>query len=317
MAVGLLLTGFCGYLLYSSLNANSGVGDEYKSTLSSLTELQNKSPYPAKENIEAAKADQIRVRDFLNDFRRRFAPFTPPPYEDQKGFKTYLEDSLYRFHAGATNAGVLLPDSYFFSFSSLMGKLTYSPECIGPWMQQLEEISAILDILYRAKINYLDTLQRVPVCSDDGSGQDYLSAASVTNQWGVVTPYKMAFRCFSGDLAAVLEGFARSSNCFIVKDIDVLPSKAQLPVIIAPPSQQVQAAPMYVPRPQNPYENMNRGERYGMRGFMPRPMPRPAPMPMQIAVPAAPSAPETILSENPLYVTLSVDVVKLNASEHH
>jgi hypothetical protein len=253
------------------------------------------------------------MKQFLVEFKQKFAPFPPPPHEDERGFKTYLEDSVARWRAAATNTGVLLPDNYNFSFATLMGKLTYSPESIAPWMQQLEEIDTILGILYGAKINYLDSLQRVAVSSDDSTGNDYLQSAAVTNQWGVVTPYKIAFRCFSPEIAAVLAGFARSSNCFIVKDIDVSPSKAQLPVVIAA-MPQLQAAPVYAPVPQyNPNMNLNPGGRLGGRPFQ---RPAPAPMQMQTGVPAVNTAPVTILSENPLFVTLSVDVVKLKPSEH-
>ena len=313
VAVGLLLTGYCGYLLYSSVTANSGVSDDYKSTLSNLQSIQQKSPYPSLDNIQAAKADQDRVRLFLADFRKSFASFPAPPVKDEKGFKTYLEDSLVRFRAAATNAGVLLPADYAFSFSSLIGKHTYPSANIAPWMQQLQEISVILDILYRAKVNYLAGLQRVPVSMDDNAAVDCLSATAVTNQWGIVTPYKITFRGFSAEIAAVMEGFARSSNCFIIKAIDVASDKSALPTTTQATVQQTMVT--YVPVPQNPNPGMNRlGRERGMPGMM-----RPAPTPvaaLPVAVVTGYASPVTILSETPLLVTISVDVVKLKASEH-
>ena len=317
VAVGLLVTGYCAYLLYDSLNANAGVSEEYKTTLDNLEAIRKKSPYPSKENIQAAKADQERVRVFLADFRKRFAPFPAPPVKDEKGFQTYLEANLVRFRAEATNAGVLLPLDYSFAFSSLIGKLTYPPGSIGPWMQQLEEIDAILDILYRAKINYLNGLQRVPVSTDDNGAEDCLKADTVTNQWGIVTPYKITFRGFSAEIAAVIEGFARSSHCFIIKAIVVSPDTSVQPSEVQRPPPQ--AAVPYAPRPQNPIPPFNRGGRdRGMPPWM-RSAPVPvAPAPVAPAAVAAVSAPAvvTILSENPLLVTVSVDVVKLKASEH-
>ncbi len=322
VAVGLLLTGYCAWLLYSSLNDNSGVSEEYKSTLENLNAIRRKTPYPSKDNIQAAKADQERVRLFLADFRKRFAPFPAPPTKDEKGFKTYLEDNLVRFRAEATNAGVLLPPDYSFAFSGLIGKLTYPPGSIGPWMQQLEEIDAILDILYRAKINYLDGLERVPVSADDNGTGDCLKADTVTNQWGIVTPYKITFRGFSAEIAAVIEGFARSSNCFIIKAIVVGPDTSVQSSVGQPFPQQPTAA--YAPRPQNPNPPQYPNPAYNRAGRdrgMPAGM-RSAPVPVA-AAPVAPVAvgagfapPVTILSENPLLVTVSIDVVKLKASEH-
>jgi hypothetical protein len=321
--VGLLLTGYCAWLLYNSLSENSGVSEEYKTTYSSLEAMRQKSPYPDPSNIQAAKADQERVRLFLADFRKSFAPFPAPPVKDEKGFKTYLEDTLIRFRSEATNAGVLLPPDYSFAFSGLMGKLTYPPANIGPWMQELEEIDAILDILYRAKINYLGGLQRVPVAMDDIGTGDLLAAATVTNQWGIVTPYTIMFRGFSTEIAAVTEGFARSSNCFIVQAIAVGPdTSAQRPGLQPLPQQP---AATYAPRPQNPNPPQNPNvelyrPRYGA-GAPPRM--RSAPVPAAAApIAAVPgggvSAPSVvaILSENPLWVVVSINVVKLKASEH-
>jgi hypothetical protein len=325
-AVGLLLTGYCGYLLYSSLNANSGVSDDYTSTVSNFRAIQEKTPYPSTENIQAAKADEDNVRKFLADFRTRFASFPTPPVEDAKGFTSYLQESLARFRAGATNAGVQMPDDYAFAFSGLIGKLTYPPGNIGPWMQQLEEIGAILDILYDAKINYLGSgatpgLQRVSVAADDIGAGDYLSTTSVTNQWGVVTPYKVTFRGFSAEIAAVLAGFARSSNCFIIKSVDVVADKSVQPLVMQSSPQQPGAA--FVPAPRFTYPNpafnqpQSRG-RGGIPGMM-RPMAPPpvaAPSVVPGAVAAVAAAPVTILSESPLLVTISVDVVKLKESDH-
>jgi hypothetical protein len=322
VAIGLGLTGYCGYLLYTSLNANAGVSQDYESTLASLQQIQDKSPYPSKENIQAAKADEERVRQFLADFRKRFESFPTPPAKDEKGFKTYLDDTLVRFRAGATNAGVEVPDDFGFAFASLETKLTYPTESIGPWMQQLEEIDAILDILYHAKINYLHDLARVPVSPDDaGAG---LQAASVTNQWGVVTPYKISFRGFSAEIAAVMEGFARSSHCFIIKAITVGTDGA-LPSSTGQEYTR-QGAPTFTPRIQNfaPQRNPDmemqhpihhRGPGGGEDQFR-RPTPTPFTPPLVASYAAAPTGPVTILTENPLLVTIAVDVVKLKASEH-
>jgi len=203
-AVGLGLTGYCGFLLYNSLGENAGVSNDYQTKFSELTAMQQKSPFPSKENIEAATADQERVRSFLGDFRKSFAPFPPPPGEDEKGFSTYLVDSLARFRTEATNAGVELREDFFFSFSGLMGKLSYPSGNIAPWMEQLQEIHAILNVLYNAKVNYLYNLQRAPV-SPDESGTDCLPVSTVTNQWGVVSPYKIVFRGFSAEIAGVLK----------------------------------------------------------------------------------------------------------------
>jgi hypothetical protein len=120
-----------------------------------------------------------------------------------------------------------------------------------------------------------------------------------------------------------MEGFARSSNCFIIQAIAVNPDTSVQSLVVQPPAQQPAAA--YAPRPQNPNpaQNPNLGlNRQGRDRGMPAWM-RQAPAPVAAApVAAVPgggvSVPSvvTILSESPLLVTVSVNVVKLKASEH-
>ncbi|HUD45796.1 MAG TPA: Amuc_1100 family pilus-like protein [Candidatus Baltobacteraceae bacterium] len=311
IAVGLIATGYCGYLLYQVVGANAAVSGDYSSTLQQLQSAQAATPPATKENIDAAKADQQRVQQFLVDFRKSFAPFPTAPKVDDRGFVEHLQLILRQFSLDATNSGVQLPPDYAFGFAQEKQKVSFSPECIGPWMQQLEEIRLILRILYTAKINYLTQIQRVPVCADDfSSGDDVLNTTSVSNQWGVVSPYKVTFRGFSTEVASVLAGFAGSTNCFLVKYLYVTPSREPLPQII-----EVQQQPQmtYMPQPEyNPYSE-GEGIRHG-RGFRDRPQPR-QPGEVLLAAPAAPTPPETILRETPLYVTIVVDAVNLKTPD--
>ena len=303
--VGLGVTGYCGYLLLSAVKNNRSVNDEYAGVVSQLKDAQ-KPPLPTKENIDAAKADQERVKAFLVDFRKPFAPVPEPPKEDEQGFKDYLQSTIYKWGMQATNAGVLLPDNYAFSFSGIKDKLTFPAESIPLWMQQIEEIKVVLNILFKAKVLYLEGVQRCPVSPEDYQGNDCIYASIVTNaQLGIITPYKFMFRGFSSEIAAVLSGFASASNCFIVKDIDVSPSRAPLPVVIEPP-------PNAAPPPVENFRSMRGAGRRGGRGeggddpsyFRPMPQPQSAPVSLE------PAGPQTIISEGLLYVTISVDLIR-------
>ena len=44
-----------------------------------------------------------------------------------------------------------------------------------------------------------------------------------TNQFAVITPYEVAFHCFSGELAAVLSSFAADPHGFVVRGVNVEP----------------------------------------------------------------------------------------------
>ena len=93
---------------------------------------------------------------------------------------------------------------------------------------QLGEVKNISEILFAARVNALDGIQRVRVSDDDTAGPqaDYLEDVSVTNNLAVLTPYAITFRSFSPELAAVLAGFAASPNGMIVKAINIRPAGA-------------------------------------------------------------------------------------------
>ena len=302
VAIGLAVTGYCGFLLFEALRDNKGVSEEYGTTVTSLKDLQ-KNPNLNQESIATAKADQERAKAFLQDFRKAFAPVPTPPTVNEEGFKEYIQKQILELGVAATNSGVMLPPDYEFTFGVQRNRLSYSSECIGPWMQQLEEIKAIMRVLCAAKINYLVGLQRVSVCNDDFMGGDFLAATTVSNQTGVVTPYVISFRGFSPEVAAVLAGFAGSSNCFIVKDIDVKQSSEAIP-ILAPASDDEGPVPVPgVPSRPNPPGRLRRqmgaGDDY-----------RP-PQQVQAPVVVVASAPQVILAESLLFVTVAVDVVRL------
>jgi hypothetical protein len=315
VAVGLGVAGFCGYLLYSAMSDAAAASDLYATATNSLAALQMKTPYPSKENIDVAEADKLRVQAFQAEFRKPFSGFPTPPKVDDRQFKEYLQKTVLQFATEATNAGVsLLQPGYAFTFSQQVSLLNFPGECIGPWMQELEELKAILHILYKAKINLLEAIKRPSVGPDD-TGGDIITLNTVSNQWGLQSPYEITFRAFSAEVADVLAGISASSNCFIVQTISISPSRAPLPPPInlqpnvPPPSAIPRPPPRREPRSGVPGMSSDDGGGYERR--------RDRPPGMQSAsssgtpTPASSTAPVTILTEKPLFVTLYINVVKL------
>jgi hypothetical protein len=318
VAVALGVTGYCGYLLYSVLNENAEASEKYNSSKSSLDGLLHQTPFPSPENIKSAEADASRLRNFLAEFRKPFAPFPPPPpAEGTQGFNTYLTKTIALFGTEATNAGVGIDPGYAFSFSQQLPKLTHPLDAIPNWMQELEEIRAILHILYTAKINYLERIRRVSANADDVGGDDYIQFTNTTTAWGTVSPYLITFRAFSAEIANVLAGVAASSNCFIVKAIYVSPSRVPLPDAAA--LQQMAPAPVapvrqiFRPPPSSDFPNPSRQRGREGEGLRPRFAPPPQAIPVEAT--AVPAGPETIEFEKPLFVTIYLDVVKLKPTE--
>ena len=106
-----------------------------------------------------------------------------------------------------------------------MGRLNYAPGSLRPLSEQLGEVKAISEVLFSARVNAMDGIQRIKASSDDEAGPqgDYLNEVTVTNELGVLTPYQVTFRGFSAEVAQVLVAFATSPNGFIVKTMSVQP----------------------------------------------------------------------------------------------
>ncbi|HEY3863690.1 MAG TPA: Amuc_1100 family pilus-like protein [Verrucomicrobiae bacterium] len=321
MAAGLGVSGYCGYMLWATLNNNAKLSSDFESKESSYKQLKDKKPYPTKENIKAAQDDSERVRVFLEDFRKSFVPFPPPLKVDDREFKEFLQKSIAQFGLDATNAGVNIYPDYAFGFSQQKEKLSFPTECIDPWMEELQQIKTILGILYHAKVNFLEKVRRPNVSPNDIGGDDYTQFTVSTNQYGVVTPYQVEFRAFSKEIADVLAGIAASSNCFVVKVPYVAKSTAPLPDMtqlmqsLAPAAAPALQMPIYRPPFMSPGFGREPGGRDGRSGrgggefrrerqFVPR-------QPEMSPTPEVPSGPVTILTERPLYVTLYIDIIKL------
>jgi hypothetical protein len=123
----------------------------------------------------------------------------------------------------ADGASVALPPQYNFSFKAQRDLVRFAPGSLEQLAGQLGEVKTIAEVLYAARVNALDGIQRVRVSDDDASGPqaDYLDDHSTTNNLAVLTPYQITFRSFSPEIGAVLAGFASSPHGFIVKGINV------------------------------------------------------------------------------------------------
>ncbi|MEI9961753.1 MAG: hypothetical protein WDM76_11650 [Limisphaerales bacterium] len=283
--VAVVLLGAGGFYSFKNWSQNQAALEKLNEAYSTLRDLNNQKPSPGNEkvnNIEIAREQQRQVRAWLEKAGKYFQPIPPIPTPvngviTSEAFAAALHRTINQLVQEAENASVTLPPRYSFSFEAerpLVRFAAGSPEHLA---RQLGEVKTIAEILFAAKVNSLDNLQRERVSDDDAAGPqaDYTSELSVTNDLAVLTPYTVTFRAFSTELSRVLVGFAKSPNGFIIYAIDVEPAgnlpMGQSPEGMAPP-----------PGPQSPP-----GTVIG-RGGLP-----------------------TVLNEQLLRVTMSVKIVKL------
>jgi hypothetical protein len=325
IALGLL--GYAGYFLFTNKQRVDEITvdltaqrDEYKS-------LMTRDPHPNQDNIEKAKHEQARLAEILGQLRRYFVPVAAFGTNfDSAAFKGLLETSISEMERDADRAGVALPAKYGFTFSAQRTRVDFAKETIAPLAMQVAEIKAMCDLLFRARVHSLISLRRSPVAKEDEGATDYLVGKKATTNavtGAVLSPYEITFQGFSAELAGVLDGFLRSTNCFIVKNVDVQTN------VVAAAGPDVTLSPYFnpyaqpgsaAPQPAMTPEQMMRARyglpndpmsRYRRPGGPLGPPVAPTPTPTPAPAPAFRRGPETVLDERPLKVTLYVEAVRL------
>jgi hypothetical protein len=304
--IAALLLGFGIYYLWTSYQKNKQVETKLEQNKEELRKIvTGPNPYPNSTNIARAREELAKVRIAITNARSFFQPV---PYEPVTGlaFKSLLDSNLFELHRKAEETSVVLPNkNYGFTFEFQKKQLNFPPEAFPGLPQQLAEIKTICGLLFDARINKLITLRRARVYTDEPVSQvdHHEMKPSVDEAMGMASnPYELTFHCFSGELAAVLESFYKSTNGLIVKSlqVDVAPAEVVNPNA---PGAPVTPPPTAVPPRVAP-----------PTGAVPPPAAVQPPGAVRpTAVAAAPKGPEpikTVLNERLLKIVLVLDVTR-------
>ena len=288
LALGLL--GVAGFFIYRDWSENSEASDKLNEIYQQLMQIAQAPQQPGNDkidNVKLAKEQEQQLRGWIQSAAGHFSPIPSIPQGDvtSKTYATALGTTIYQLQQEAKENSVGLPAQYYFSFQVQSSKLTISSG-LGPLAQQLGEVKAIAQVLFAARVNNLDGIQRVKVSDDDVSGglqQDYIDLPPITNDLAVITPYMVTFKSFTPELAKVITGFAGSRNSFVVKSVSVQPSSGAG----TPDNQAALGTGMGMPQNPNAVNQPGGAPTSGKGGL------------------------QTILKEQLLRITMEVDIVKL------
>ncbi|MCC7374012.1 MAG: hypothetical protein IT581_05110 [Verrucomicrobiales bacterium] len=250
--VGLILLGGSAFFLFSEASREGGINAQLEEKRNEWTRLNNLNPFPDEKNIKATKDEAGRVGTISGSLRENIKPVEVPPVTDTFSLRLLVETTISELTKEAEAAGVNLPDRYAFTFQKLRdigGQ--FDSNGIPKLAEQVAQISTLSRVMFNAKIHSLDTIRRPPVLKDEGSGSDYLTKKSVTNEWVVRAPYDVSFRCFSSELAAVIRGLAALEQCIVIKTLNV--ETTTLPQSASPvQSTMIMPAPVAAPEGGSP-----------------------------------------------------------------
>ncbi|MEI6193036.1 MAG: Amuc_1100 family pilus-like protein [Verrucomicrobiota bacterium] len=235
--VALLLLGAAAFYDYQGWSRNTEKFDKLNEIYGTLKQLNDQKPSPGDtkiNNTQTAKDQEKEIRAWIEQTGNYFKPIAPVPNSPEVTSEAYaaaLRRTIDQLQHEADGASVQLPPKYAFSFEAQRSIVRFAPGSLAPLAVQLGEVKAISEILFAARVNSYDSIQRVRVSDDDvaGSQSDYIGDPAVTNDLCILTPYAVTFRSFTPELAAVLAGFAASPNGFIVKGLNVSPAGLAAP----------------------------------------------------------------------------------------
>lgn len=312
VALGLL--GYAGYFSFARKELVDEVTNQLNAQTEELKRLTTRDPYPNESNIDSAKQEQLREAALIEKARKFFTPVSSFTNLDSAAFKNYLETTIFQLDRDAKDAGVELPAKFDFTFGPQRKRVDFTADTLVPLATRLAEIQALCEILYNARIHALSALRRIPVAKEDDGAADYLIGKKPTTNTvtgTISSPYEIVFQGFTSEIAGVLDGFAHSPHCFIVKNVDVQTNAAAgASSEGAPVYFQPMASPGAAPEPVlSPSEMMRRRYGLGRRGPINVPPPPAAAAPV-MAAPVR-RGPETVLNERPLKITMYIEAVTL------
>lgn len=217
----LLLVGAGGYLIANE--AQDYARDEDLAKLKVKLDSLRSGTFPSEANIGAVRTNVIQVLKFTAEAERILA--TEPPKLANVSFSVHLPRVLDEMRRDATNAGVELPPKYDFTFGEVKGMSRIPGYGIEPLNSRLAEMKIICDALFKARVRGIESLQRLAAFADEPKGPDLLlDRTEQTNSLATgvnvtITPYRVVFRGFSGDLAVVLNTLSGTKDFFVVREV--------------------------------------------------------------------------------------------------
>ncbi len=226
--IALVLLGGAGFYIYQGWSRNAQAQDSLTTIYGTLKQLADQKPGPGTNNTEIARDQQKQVFNWMSSAGSYFQPVAPIPPSPvtSESFAAALRRTVAQLNKEAESAGVPLPPQYYFSFDAQRPLMVFASGSLDPLAVQLGEVRLISEILFSARVNSLDGIQRVRVSDDDANGPqaDYTDLPAVTNDFAIITPYVVTFRSFTPEIARVICAFASSSNEFIIHSINVEPA---------------------------------------------------------------------------------------------
>jgi hypothetical protein len=217
------------FFVLQSMGQFQEVSDQYIQAVQKLHGLQNRSPFPSKENYDKTAALAEEYKGELRSLQERLAKMQAPLNPDVKPqqFQDDLRTAVNQTVEKAAAAGVSLPKDFYLGFVQYANSLP-SERAAPALARQLSIIGEIVNRLIDFKVTSIDSLDRrllpeeTPAPTEDQKkGKPVLSRL----------PFDLAFTAEQPKFRVVFNSLLDPKLFLIVRELSVLNSDPAGPPI--------------------------------------------------------------------------------------
>lgn len=264
------------FMLYRFYRAYDRVNVDLQSSMGQLKTLQDRAPYPSRENVAVTQTNLLIFQDYFDGLFKFLKQGQIEPVEMEAAkFTPLLRDGILRVSKRAQDAGVTLPAMFAMGVERYKQGALPSGADVPRLVVQLKTLEALCDMLIDAKVSEIVSVKR-RVFEQGAAAQETLPGdAGRFGRWGsgggvapepssveaaqteAVDPsglfsiehYTLEFKCHEKSMWNILNALAKSklfavvTRVLIANDNPVLKIAAKAPAQAAPAPGTTPSAP--------------------------------------------------------------------------
>lgn len=256
------------FMLYRFYRAYDRVNVDLQSSMSQLKTLQDRAPYPSRENVAVTETNLLIFQDYFDGLFKflRQGQIEPVEMEAAK-FTPLLRDGILRVSKRAKDAGVTLPAMFAMGVERYKQGALPSGADVPRLVVQLKTLEALCDMLIDAKVSEIVSVRRR--IFEQGAAAQEMAPTGDTGRFGrwgsggggsapepnpvegpqteVVDPsglfsiehYTLEFRCHEKSVWSILNALAKSKLFAVVTRVSVANDNPVLKIAPKAPDQSV------------------------------------------------------------------------------
>lgn len=216
------------FLLNQSATQYQEVSDQYTQAVQKLHGLQNRSPFPSRENYEKSAALAEEYKTELQTIRRHLAAMEVPLNPDIKPqqFQDDLRSAVNATTEKAAAAGVALPTDFYLGFGQYANSLP-SERAAPALARQLVVIQGLINRLIDFKITSIDTLDRRLLPEESPTPPDPKKPEPILQRY----PFDLAFTAEQAKFRVIFNSLLADDQFLLVRALSILNSEPAGPPI--------------------------------------------------------------------------------------